>query len=447
MDKIEEKIVQARVSLINSHPFWGALSLRLHVQPTEAVPTMGVDGKNLFYNPAWADALPFEQLKGVMAHEVMHCALAHHTRFNGRDPQTWNEACDHAINPILREAGFELPPDGLSVKTTEFAGQAAEEIYSTLWGRKTKVEQDQPQSRGQGQGQGQSGKGKGADKDQSKKRGKGQADEDADTDDAGEGENEDEGGEGGEKGEGEREQPKDVGGCGSFSEPKEEDGKPAKKSTVEQEQRDWQIATAQALSVAKKAGNLPGGMAQALDKARAPQVDWREQLRRFVDSATKQNYSWTPPNRRHVAAGMYLPSVSNDGLGEIVFAIDTSGSMDNPSLEMAVSELNSILNDLNPETVHVIQCDTRVNKVESVHAGDYPLKVTALGRGGTMFTPVFDKIEEMNIRPVCLIYFTDLYACDFPAEPEYPVLWAVPPHGTDHAPFGEVIKVLADGRE
>jgi hypothetical protein len=39
----------------------------------------------------------------------MHCAALHHTRREGRDLRRWNIACDHAINPLLVAAGFELP--------------------------------------------------------------------------------------------------------------------------------------------------------------------------------------------------------------------------------------------------------------------------------------------------------------------------------------------------
>lgn len=448
--EVEKKIVQTRVALINGHPFFGMLSLRLQIIPDASLPTMAVDGVRLWYNPAWADALPFDELKGVLAHEVLHCGLGHPFRFNGRDHKTWNLSCDHVVNRILLEAGFALPAGGVGLdRNPEFDGKSAEEVYAVLWGRQKRRRQGQEQGQkpgqeqgqGQGQGEGESeseqgsepkdGKGKGKSKgksEQPQSKGEGQGSE-------------------GEADEAAPEDAADYGGTGSFSEPKGENGQ-SSKAACEEQAREWQVATSQAISVAKKAGDLPGSLVEILDGARKPEVDWRAQLRRFIDSASRQDYSWLPPNKRHIGSGLYLPSIKNDGLGEIVFAIDTSASMDSEALKLAVAELNSILSDLNPERVHVIQCDTRVNEHREIEAGNYPIKVDAKGRGGTEFKPVFDKVEALGVTPVCCIYFTDLYPnSGFPVEPDYPVLWTTPPNSGTKAPWGEIIKVLADGRE
>ena len=40
-----------------------------------------------------------------MAHEMLHAALRHGTRRQGRDPYIWNVACDYVINGWLVEMG------------------------------------------------------------------------------------------------------------------------------------------------------------------------------------------------------------------------------------------------------------------------------------------------------------------------------------------------------
>jgi hypothetical protein len=67
---------------------------------------------------------------GTLEHEVMHPALQHHTRRNGRDPSRWNMACDYAINPILVDAGLTLP-EGVLLED-RFRGMSAERIYNQL---------------------------------------------------------------------------------------------------------------------------------------------------------------------------------------------------------------------------------------------------------------------------------------------------------------------------
>ena len=71
-----------------------------------------------------------DQIKGVIAHEIMHCAMAHTVREGDRDHHKWNVACDYAINPVLIDSGFKLP-EGL-LDSPEYHGLTAEEIYSRL---------------------------------------------------------------------------------------------------------------------------------------------------------------------------------------------------------------------------------------------------------------------------------------------------------------------------
>ena len=91
---------------------------------------MATDGVALFYKPSFLDGLSDRELVGVLAHEVMHPAMQHHTRRGQRKPHLWNIACDHAINPILIGAQLALPEGALN--DPRFTGMNAERIYSIL---------------------------------------------------------------------------------------------------------------------------------------------------------------------------------------------------------------------------------------------------------------------------------------------------------------------------
>jgi predicted metal-dependent peptidase len=66
--------------------------------------------------------------------------------------------------------------------------------------------------------------------------------------------------------------------------------------------------------------------------------------------------------------------------------------------------------------------------------------MNAHGRGGTRFTPVFDYVEEHDLQPDALVYFTDLGCSDYPDDPGYPVIWAATERATK-PPFGDVIDI------
>jgi predicted metal-dependent peptidase len=59
--------------------------MRLRFEAKPDVQTMATDGTTLFYAPDFVATLPDAELVGVMAHQVMHCALLHPFRRGSRD--------------------------------------------------------------------------------------------------------------------------------------------------------------------------------------------------------------------------------------------------------------------------------------------------------------------------------------------------------------------------
>jgi hypothetical protein len=49
------------------------------------------------------------ECRGVLAHEILHVAGGHCFRQGRATLNCWNDACDYAINPIVRQAGMALP--------------------------------------------------------------------------------------------------------------------------------------------------------------------------------------------------------------------------------------------------------------------------------------------------------------------------------------------------
>ena len=196
---------------------------------------------------------------------------------------------------------------------------------------------------------------------------------------------------------------------------------------------------AQATAMAKQAGKMPGFMKELISEFLYPPIDWVNQLRRFIEVVSANDYDWMVADRRFSGADFILPSLYSQDLGTIVIGIDTSGSMSTEELKIVGGALSDILSTCRPEKVIVIYCDTRVNNVEEFEPDDLFL-LKAKGRGGTEFTPVFDYIAENNLDPKCLIYMTDLECYSYPKEPSYPVMWGTT---TDNeaVPFGEVLKI------
>jgi predicted metal-dependent peptidase len=210
-------------------------------------------------------------------------------------------------------------------------------------------------------------------------------------------------------------------------------GSPAE---VSQQQAEWKVKVAQAAQSAKMMGKMSAGLERLVDAILKPKVDWRDVLQRFVVKCRSDQRSWARPNRRFLSQGLYLPSVSGESLGEIAFAVDCSGSIDQDEINQFASEISTVWQDQRPTKVHVIYFDSEVSHYDEFGQDDEPV-VKPHGGGGTAFSPVFKYMMEHGIEPVACIFLTDLCCDDFGDAPDYPVLW-VSTHD-DKAPFGEVV--------
>jgi predicted metal-dependent peptidase len=191
---------------------------------------------------------------------------------------------------------------------------------------------------------------------------------------------------------------------------------------------------------AKSCGHDAGGVERAFEKERNASVDWRSVLRDFISASRPSDYIWTPPNRRHIARGLYLPSVVRSGIGEIVIAVDTSGSIGVEELQQFAGEITAIADEVEPDRIYVVYCDASVQTVQAF-APPESVVLSPKGGGGTDFRPPFEWVERQQCEPACLIYLTDLCCHSYPDPPEYPVLWVTDSQRT--APFGETLRILA----
>ena len=402
-----KKIRKAISSLLSTNRFFGVLSLRLRIRPGN-VDTVSGDGITLTYNRDWVAEAPHDEIKGAIAHIVFGCALKHHVRRGERDINRWNKASRIVTAELLRRENIWVPDH------VQGEDLPIEVIYNKL-----PEEPDDPESDP-------------LPADDTNTFGAGQHDGPQDSPNQ-----EGDPGQGGsnpsQQGEEDQPQPEPL-------PPGEIQDTPAEMK--DEQDRVWDQASKQAIQVSKSTGNNPGNVEQEMKEQHVHRRDWRDILLEYMRSTAPTDYSWAAPNRRYIDQGIYLPSLRGEGMGPIVIAIDTSGSVDDEHVNQALTEMLSIASDVDPERVHVIQCDMFIQDVIDFDPSDPPTEFTIKGRGGTDLLPVFEYIEEKRINPEILIYMTDMEVWSWPEEPNYPVIWAVE---TDiqakRAPFGQTIVI------
>ncbi len=368
--------------------FFATLVLRLTPDVDWTWATIATDGKVLAYNPTFVASLNTDEVVGVLAHEVMHNALAHPCRRGTRDPVRWNVACDLAVNPLLVQVGFVLPTSRLMPGEGSYShlppDKSADEYYALLGVPSPPTESDDPNPENPDGGGSITG---------------------------------------------------DPGGCGSVRDPAN-----GSSNTTSETEAAWQVAVAQAEQAARSRGELPAGLGRAVEQVlRSPQ-DWKDVLREFVSAQARNDYSWSRPNRRFLWQGLYLPGLHSEELGDVVIAIDTSGSVGARELGVFATEVNGIL-DAFDCSVTVLYHDTDVQNVQTWQTGAGPLELDPVGGGGTSHACVFEWLTQSGLSPSCVVCLTDLHT-EFPDRtPVTPVLWAVVGGNPSEPPFGRRVTV------
>lgn len=406
----DERINAAKSRLVLRHPFFGTLCLGMGFEWSEDVPTAAVDDECIYMNQEFLATLTNDELVFVLAHECMHPALRHTQRIGSRDRHLWNCAGDYVINEHLVEQGVGKPPAKLLLDHELFVkgdGQT-EKIYRLL--------------------QEEAG---------------GTPDDDYEgTDGSG-------GVEGGESGEGNKhrrgkgkggQSPKNRQPLDEIREGGKDKGKGGQSEAERNRAAEqWRVRVAQAAAAAKMCGKLSGGLARLVGELLEPQVSWRDQLAAFMTRCADDTRSWSRFARRLLPQGIYAPARSGEAMGEIVVAIDTSGSISDKELRAFGSELNGILNEAQPAKTTVVWFDSEVAGVDEFPRGE-PLVLNPRGGGGTDFAPVMGFVADNCADAACVVVLTDLCCESFGDEPQCPVLWCSTERRRT-VPFGEVIEI------
>jgi predicted metal-dependent peptidase len=179
------------------------------------------------------------------------------------------------------------------------------------------------------------------------------------------------------------------------------------------------------------AGRFGAKIPRIIKDMMEPDIDWREVLQDFwtANVRGKDEMTWRRFNKSRVADGYYLPSTVTETIGEVILAIDTSGSINNEDIAKVASRVQELCDTLPPERIRVLWWDTEVHG-EQVFEGNYnnlSSMFKPMGGGGTRVSCVNKYIIDNNLNADCMIVFTDGYV-------EHDITW------TTHIPPVWIIK-------
>ena len=429
---LDKKLATARTKLILEKPFLGALVLRLPMvrAKDDWCDATFSNGKKLYYNEHYIDALSPDQTQFVLAHEALHCALSHFARRQNRVQHRWDMACDFAINPMLINDGMTPPVDVNYLR--EYDGMTAEEIYPMLEDNDNDQERELEQQLNPDSDNDQDDNDDGASgddheqKEGKQQKQKGDSEGQGEEDGGARNENSDQGGDQGKQ---------------KSGPPEEGEGEPdpLTPQEIESLSLQWQQRMASAAQQAIQAGKLGGAMARMVDHMLQPRLPWRMLLAQYMSMVARDDYTYARPSTRRGDPAVY-PSLRSASLN-IVVALDISGSISQTEITEFVSEVDSIKSQIRAR-ITLLACDSHLAEGGPwVYEpwDEFAMPEKFKGGGGTRFNPVIEWAEEQDEAPNLVVYFTDAQG-EFPkTEPYFPVLWLV--KGKTPVPWGQRVQL------
>lgn len=221
-----DKIEQAKTKLMLENPYFGTLVTSIELRLNKRIASFRPLGDVLEYNDEYIEVLSVDEVSTIMANSAMHQALFHSDRGKDRVSSVWNLASDYAINDLLVENGFMLPP--MANYASRFEMLYAEQIYTILLGELDLKESD----------------------DEIK----------------------------------EQEQPKE---------------KITQEELPEEflAQEEYELLVEQLNIKLKEHGDLPKGIERFIEISKEPQISWRDELYRYVNSHAKSDYRMFPSSK------------------------------------------------------------------------------------------------------------------------------------------------------
>jgi predicted metal-dependent peptidase len=398
--EVLDRIIVARVGLLLRHPFFGNMATRLRILAADDwLPTAAVDGRNLYFNTQFFNAMSNKEIEFVVAHEILHMVFDHLGRRDDRNPMLYNIAADYIVNnTLVRDRIGEKPKIVDCFQDFKYEGWTSEEVYDELFKEAKKNGEEFLKSLGE------------------------MLDEHL--------ENEGDDGDGEEGQEG-----KDGKGNAVSKKPAKYSKEEMKK--IKDEIKEAMINAAQAAG----AGNVPAGVQRMIKELTEPKMNWRELLRQQIQSTIKSDYTFSRPSRKGQMSGAILPGMNFAETIDICIALDMSGSIGNAQAADFLGEVKGIMDEYKDYKIKIWCFDTAVYGEDDFTADDGRdlTEYEIHGGGGTDFMVNWTYMRENDIQPKKFLMFTDGYAWDSWGEDDYcDTVFVIHSHHDKNlqAPFG-----------
>ena len=132
----------------------------------------------------------------------------------------------------------------------------------------------------------------------------------------------------------------------------------------------------------------------------APRINWRSLIKNKLTLATQKITTYAKPDKRFLSRRRILPGpkqMENDQLDNVKVCIDTSGSIGDKELGIALAQIKQLLKVYKAKA-ELMYWDTQVRVCEPFNNVQELLKIMPGGGGGTDVNCVFEQFEGRDYK-------------------------------------------------
>lgn len=398
---IEESISRLKISLVRKRPFYGLILMKLNeMKESSDAEIMITNGNTIYYNKKYMDKLNEAQRNFYLLHQLYHCIFMHPSRMSNKDVKIANIAADFLVNYYIdieknkfKKAGIiiSIPQSAYIAKNEEDRNEleklSFEQLYEIIY---NKQKGNKTSTLGQNDGDSTS-----------------------------------------------EENLSIINIYGNNVNLNKITNDLIIPDNIEKTSSNMRRIIQESIVTnkvygSKLIGDIPGSLLRRITELIGTRVPWHKYLRRYLSNTLQDDTSFDTPDKNHIYRGLILPGQYEEEnyIKDIIFLIDTSGSINEEELENFLFQVYNICKDFEAEG-KIIFFDSVIQDVFNINKENLN-RISVYGGEGTDVNVALEYIKDEKLDYSCILILTDGYF-NPPKVFLRNVIWCLTDEGTEEA--------------
>ena len=395
---IEQSISRLKINLVRKRPFYGVILMKLNdMKESNTTNIMSTDGENIYYNKKYMEQLNEAERNFYLLHQLYHCIFMHPSRMINKDIKIANIAADFLVNYYIdmeknefKKAGIiiNIPKDAYMIKNENDRKSldklSFEQLYEIIYNKqKSKIQAS-------------------LHKNHISK---------------------------------ENNSTLSIYGNNINLNKINNDlilPQSAEKTSSNMRRIIQESIITNKMYGSKMIGDIPGRFLRRVTELIGTRVSWYKYLKRYLINILQDDTSFDTPDKNHIYRRLILPGPYEDEnkIEDIIFLIDTSGSISEEDLNNFLYQAYNVCKDFEAQGVAIF-FDSIVQDVFKINKKNIN-KLPIYGGEGTDVNVALEYIKNEKLKYSCILVLTDGY---FNSPKTYlrNIIWCLTEDGTDES--------------